>query len=65
MGSRGGSTVLVSSKSGTNNFHGSLFEFFRNDYLDARNYFDPVKKGKYRRMEVAVLAHRSCNRLGG
>jgi Carboxypeptidase regulatory-like domain len=46
-GSRGGSTVLVSSKSGTNHFHGSLFEFIRNDYLDARNYFDPVKKGKY------------------
>ena len=47
-GSRGGSTVLVSTKSGTNQFHGSAFEFFRNDYLDARNYFDPVKKGKYR-----------------
>jgi hypothetical protein len=46
-GSRGGSTVLVSSKSGTNSFHGTLFEFLRNDYLDARNYFDPVKKGKY------------------
>jgi hypothetical protein len=47
-GSRGGSTVLVSTKSGTNKFHGSAFEFFRNDYLDARNYFDPIKKGKYR-----------------
>jgi hypothetical protein len=50
-GSRGGSTVLVSSKSGTNAFHGTLFEFIRNDYLDARNYFDPVKKGKYRQNE--------------
>jgi hypothetical protein len=50
-GSRGGSTVLVSSKQGTNQFHGSVFEFFRNDYLDARNYFDPVKKGKYRQNE--------------
>jgi hypothetical protein len=50
-GSRGGSTVLVSTKSGTNNFHGSAFEFFRNDYLDARNYFDPIKKGKYRQNE--------------
>lgn len=47
-GSRGGSTVLVSTKSGTNKFHGSVFEFFRNDYLDARNYFDPIRKGKYR-----------------
>ena len=50
-GSRGGSTVLVSTKSGTNKFHGSAFEFLRNDYLDARNYFDPVKKGKYRQNE--------------
>jgi hypothetical protein len=46
-GSRAGSTVLVSTKSGTNRFHGSVFEFLRNDALDARNYFDPPKKGKY------------------
>ncbi len=46
-GSRAGSTVLVSTKSGTNKFHGSAFEFLRNDALDARNYFDPPKKGKY------------------
>ena len=46
-GSRAGSTVLVSTKSGTNKFHGSAFEFLRNDVLDARNYFDPPKKGKY------------------
>lgn len=50
-GSRGGSTILVSTKSGTNKLHGSVFEFFRNDLLDARNYFDPVKKGKYRQNE--------------
>ena len=43
-GSRGGTTVLVSSKSGENAFHGSLFEFFRNDALDARNFFDGAKK---------------------
>ena len=53
-GSRAGSTVLVSSKSGTNSFHGTVFEFLRNDYLDARNYFDPVKKGKYRQNEFGV-----------
>ena len=50
-GSRGGSTVLVSTKSGTNAFHGSAFEFLRNDSLDARNYFDPIQKGKYRQNE--------------
>ncbi len=43
-GSRGGTTVLVSSKSGENSYHGSLFEFFRNDALDARNFFDGAQK---------------------
>ena len=34
-----GSSVEMVMKSGTNGFHGSLFEFFRNDVLDARNFF--------------------------
>jgi Carboxypeptidase regulatory-like domain len=38
-GTRGGPTVLVTTKSGTDKFHGSLFEFFRNTDLDARSYF--------------------------
>jgi carboxypeptidase family protein len=38
-GERAGPTVLVTTKSGTNQLHGSLFEFFRNTDLDARNYF--------------------------
>ncbi|CAN5746159.1 hypothetical protein BH18ACI5_BH18ACI5_15960 [soil metagenome] len=43
-GARGGTTILVSSKSGENQFHGSLFEYLRNDALDARNFFDGPKK---------------------
>ena len=43
-GSRGGTTVLVSSKAGENSFHGSAFEFFRDDALDARNFFDGAQK---------------------
>ena len=39
FGSRAGPTVLVSTKSGTNNIHGSLFEFVRNTDLDAKSYF--------------------------
>jgi hypothetical protein len=35
-----GGIISVSIKSGTNQFHGSLWEFFRNDKLDASNYFD-------------------------
>jgi Carboxypeptidase regulatory-like domain len=38
-GTRGGPTVLVTTKSGSNAFHGSLFEFFRNTDLDARSFF--------------------------
>ena len=38
-GTRAGPTVLVTTKSGSNQFHGSLFEFFRNTDLDARSYF--------------------------
>ena len=38
-GTRGGPTVLVTTKSGTDQFHGSLFEFFRNTDLDARSFF--------------------------
>jgi hypothetical protein len=42
-GERAGPTVLVTTKSGSNQFHGSLFEYFRNTELDARNYFAPTR----------------------
>jgi hypothetical protein len=38
-GYRAGPTVLVTTKSGSNQFHGSLFEFFRNTSLDSKSYF--------------------------
>jgi len=43
-----GAQVNLVTKSGTNAFHGSAFEFIRNDILDARNYFDGPKKPPYR-----------------
>jgi hypothetical protein len=36
-----GDIVNIQLKSGTNNFHGDVFEYFRNTALDARNYFVP------------------------
>jgi hypothetical protein len=38
-GTRGGPTVLVTTKSGSDQFHGTLFEFLRNTDLDARSTF--------------------------
>lgn len=38
-GHTSGGVISVATKAGTNNLHGSLYEFFRNDALDARNAF--------------------------
>lgn len=35
--------ISVVTKSGSNEFHGALFEYLRNDRLDARNFFDADK----------------------
>ena len=43
-GTRAGPTVLVTTKSGSNDFHGTLFEFFRNKALNARSYFATTKE---------------------
>jgi hypothetical protein len=40
-GRNSGAVVNIVTKSGTNSLHGSLFEFFRNNWLDARNFFNP------------------------
>ncbi len=40
FGHASGAQVNVILKSGTNQFHGTLFEYFRNREMDAKNYFD-------------------------
>jgi hypothetical protein len=39
-GRNGGAVVNIVTKSGSNQLHGTLFEYFRNNALDARNYFN-------------------------
>ena len=46
-GERAGPTVLVTTKSGTNQLHGSLFEFFRNTALDATPFFSSAGAEKF------------------
>ena len=46
-----GSTTNIITRSGTNNFHGALWEFLRNDAVDARNYFQtqplPLRQNQF------------------
>jgi outer membrane receptor protein involved in Fe transport len=44
-GRNAGGIILFVTKSGTNAYHGAALEYFRNNALDARNYFDPAGPG--------------------
>jgi hypothetical protein len=53
---KGGAVVNVVLKSGSNNFHGGVFEFLRNSVFDAKNYFDDP---------TAPIAPFKQNQFGG
>jgi hypothetical protein len=56
-GRSNGGTVIVIGKSGGNRFHGTLFEFLRNEDLNARNYFaQPGPKPEFRRNQYGLTA---------
>lgn len=50
-GGTSGATTSVVTRSGGNDFHGALYEFLRNDVLDARNFFsadvEPLKQNQF------------------
>src|SRR6202047_1128077 len=51
FGRGAGSIVNIVTKSGANSFHGSLYEYLRNDVLDAKNFFSiqkpPLKRNQF------------------
>src|SRR6516164_9682133 len=52
-GRNSGAIVNMATRSGTNDFHGEAFEFFRNNALDARNFFNtvPTPQAPFKRNE--------------
>src|SRR5262249_54407078 len=54
-GRQAGGQVIVTTQSGTNEFHGSVWEFHRNSVLDARNFFAPQKPSFRRNQFGGVL----------
>ena len=59
FGRAGGAVLNATLKSGTNGFHGSAWEFIRNDALDAADFFQNAtgqKKGAFRQNQFGVAA---------
>jgi hypothetical protein len=55
-GTGSGGQISVITKSGSNQFHGSVFEYLRNDALDARNFFDRTGKSPLRLNQFGASA---------
>ena len=60
-GRNGSGTVEVETKSGTNRFHGSAYEFLRNDAFNANNYFKPATR--YRNIRSTTSGTRWVGRF--
>jgi hypothetical protein len=53
-GRTSGGVINALTKSGTNTYHGDIYEFLRNSALDARNYFDPAQIPAFRRNQFGA-----------
>jgi hypothetical protein len=57
FGRAGGAILNATIKSGTNSFHGTAWEYLRNDYLDAADWFEDagnIHKGEYRQNQFGA-----------
>ena len=67
-GRTGGGIVSVQLKSGSNQFHGSAFEFLRNDLLDANNFFAndvPLTAGETQAARLPLRQSQFGGTIGG
>jgi hypothetical protein len=55
-GKRTGAQISIITASGSNQLHGSVYEFFRNSALDARNYFDQAQIAPFQRNNFGAAA---------
>src|SRR5580704_17889449 len=55
-GKKPGGQVIIATQSGSNNWHGSIYEFLRNSGLDAPNYFDQGSAPPFQRNQFGVSA---------
>ena len=53
-GKRDGAQISIATTSGTNALHGSVFEFARNSFFDARNYFDGARIPEFQRNDFGA-----------
>ena len=53
FGGKASALINVATRSGANAFHGSVFEFVRNDRFDARNYFDRKMRRCHRSIRIS------------
>src|SRR5713101_1118848 len=54
FGKRPGGQVIIVTQSGSNQWHGSAFEFFRNNALDAKNFFDQNSAPPFQRNQFGA-----------
>ena len=52
FGGSAGGIIVETTKSGSNQFHGSLYEYLRNDKMDAPGFFAPIANGKKSKPEL-------------